>query len=438
MPITLTATLTPFAERPKIGFGGRAFPHSSNPIVEVMPISAAVSPSSSAPPPSAPAPKSSAANPLAAKTPAPPASPPNSALATAPAPVSRQVAAPSDASNALDSGSNEDSERGALRWASLSWLVSLVVHLMLIVTMGWVATRAKKGTNSIRGAELIASITTGTLDEPYYDDDGAMPVVSTSQGNVVSNEPEDGGSSARQALAGPPPVDTAAMLPGGVEQAQTGEGVDGSATGVGGLTTGAKRAPNVRGGRTRTKVFGVEGEGSSFTYVFDRSLSMADYEGAPLRAAKRELIASLARLEDKHQFQIIFYNEKPERMSLAATRGGLVLGAEATKRLAERYVGGISAAGGTNHLQALEMALVMHPDVIFFLTDAAEPEMSPGQLRAIERMNSGLSAIHAIEFGEGPSRRRENWLGRLARENGGQYVYVDITDRKALENAAGQ
>src|SRR5262245_17102357 len=64
-----------------------------------------------------------------------------------------------------------------------------------------------------------------------------------------------------------------------------------------------------RGGETQ--VFGVTGRGRKFVYVFDRSLSM---QGAPLAAAKRELIASLGRLEDGQQFQIIFYNEKPRMM----------------------------------------------------------------------------------------------------------------------------
>jgi hypothetical protein len=50
------------------------------------------------------------------------------------------------------------------------------------------------------------------------------------------------------------------------------------------------------------------------------------------------LIASLHPLEPRHQFQIIFYNERPVAMSLA--RGDLVqmtLADERGKRLAEQF-----------------------------------------------------------------------------------------------------
>src|SRR6476620_2566458 len=53
-------------------------------------------------------------------------------------------------------------------------------------------------------------------------------------------------------------------------------------------------------GDISTQIFGVTGKGTSFVYVFDRSLSM---KGAPLAAAKRELLDSLGHLQRVHQFQ---------------------------------------------------------------------------------------------------------------------------------------
>src|SRR5262245_48566300 len=64
-----------------------------------------------------------------------------------------------------------------------------------------------------------------------------------------------------------------------------------------GLPPGRNLAPAVE-----TRVFGLRGNGSRFVYVFDRSSSM---EGAPLSAAKRELIGSLQSLQSVHQFQVI-------------------------------------------------------------------------------------------------------------------------------------
>src|SRR6185436_10328598 len=74
------------------------------------------------------------------------------------------------------------------------------------------------------------------------------------------------------------------------------------------------------GGQTSTGVFGVVGTGSKFVYVFDRSASMGDLGGRPLKAAKVQLIQSLEQLSDMHQFQIVFYNEQPSVFNPNAPR----------------------------------------------------------------------------------------------------------------------
>jgi hypothetical protein len=64
--------------------------------------------------------------------------------------------------------------------------------------------------------------------------------------------------------------------------------------------------------------------------------------------------------------------------------------------------------------------------VIFFLTDADEPRMTTQQLAHIARSNHGTT-INAIEFGFGKQNETDNFLVRLARQNGGQHVYVDVS-----------
>ncbi len=106
----------------------------------------------------------------------------------------------------------------------------------------------------------------------------------------------------------------------------------------------------------------------------------------------------------------------------------MLFGDSATKRLAQSYIRGIVASGGTQHLEALKLAIGMRPDVVFFLTDAAEPQLSPSQLEEIRRRNSRSGVtINAIEFGAGPSQSSMNFLVRLAQQNGGHHVYVDVT-----------
>ena len=96
------------------------------------------------------------------------------------------------------------------------------------------------------------------------------------------------------------------------------------------------------------------------------------------------------------------------------------------KSAAAKFVQGIQATGSTRHLQALKLALGLRPDVVFFLTDADEPQLSVDELRKVQHWNQA-TAINAIEFGFGPQSRRENFLVQLARQNGGQHVYVDTS-----------
>ncbi len=81
------------------------------------------------------------------------------------------------------------------------------------------------------------------------------------------------------------------------------------------------------GGRARTSLYGIEADGYKFIYVFDRSGSMGGSgRNTPLSSAKANLLASLESLGDTHQFQIIFYNEKPTMFALAGHPDRLVFG----------------------------------------------------------------------------------------------------------------
>jgi hypothetical protein len=202
-------------------------------------------------------------------------------------------------------------------------------------------------------------------------------------------------------------------------------GGSGHATGLGAGNSGINAA--LAKGAARTGVFGVSGVGYKFVYVFDRSGSMDGHGGAPLAAAKSELIHSLQELDKVHQFQIVFYNEHPRVFTLSGNDGRLAFGTRQNKRLAERFIMGITADGATQHEEAILLALAMDPDVIFFLTDADEPSLSPRQLAHIARRNNGTS-INTIEFGYGPQGNSDNFLAWLARQNGGRHVYVNIAN----------
>ena len=308
-----------------------------------------------------------------------------------------------------------------------AWLLSLLLHLSVFTILGLVVQVTPGGLpnagDTLRGGEIVLASNATGKTEYFSDADGGdssqaaatnADVAVDATASPVAAVPEQPPTGGPQ-LPAPNASDAGSGLPGGL------------APGAGELLGSSKGGPRGTGvgQKAQTEVFGVQGEGSSFLYVFDRSSSMGGFEGRPLASAKRELIASLEKLDQVRQFQIIFYNQEPHLMQLGGQQG-MVFANDDGKRQAADFVGRIIASGGTRHMEALTLALNLRPDVIFFLTDADEPQLSPAELAKIRRLNHGTS-INAVEFGAGAPSGTVNFLKRLARENGGNYGYVDVT-----------
>jgi hypothetical protein len=279
--------------------------------------------------------------------------------------------------------------------AACSWLLSAIAHGTSLVALGLFQSDPPAGiARIIESIELEGSFSadmprTQTVQLISYQEPASVPAVAAPDLPPAAPAVDHSSPPPLAAQANPPPI-----------------------------------APPHPATIAETQLFGVRGRGNRFVYVFDRSSSM---EGAPLAAAKRELLASLAALSSANQFQVIFYNQQPQPMP--AFRGGaatMTAADELGKRQAASFAGSIFADGATDHLAALRMALGLRPDVLFLLTDANEPRLSPAELVAIRRLNR-QTTIHAIEFGLGPPQRPLNFLQQLAMENGGQHTYIDVT-----------
>ena len=81
--------------------------------------------------------------------------------------------------------------------------------------------------------------------------------------------------------------------------------------------------------------------------------------------------------------------------------------------------------GGTDHMVALRTALGLKPEVMFFLTDAAD-SMVDREVNEILAEAHG-TRIHAVEFGRGSDLGMQTPLRRLATSSGGTYRFIDVS-----------
>lgn len=313
-------------------------------------------------------------------------------------------------------------------WLMLpSWLLSVVFHAMLVVVFmatlkSCHPTDAGTGEEGYRQVGIYMKEPTETAERDPAEQQPELATQSTFAGSEFTpNE---------TALSEKPPVATA--LPQPMERPVIGPGVALPSAGLSDPEAvlkaegiGKLRSPAALS-QGETAFFGVKDNGTRFVYVVDCSGSM--YENNALGVAKAEVIASLESLDATQQFQIIFYNNRPRLMSLRGDeKPQLYWATDVNRTLARGFIAGIEADSGTDHMPALIQAFRFNPEVIYFLTDAQEPQLRAPDLAEISRRNQGRSRVHCIEFGKGPEISADNFLKRLARQTGGSYGYRDIT-----------
>lgn len=187
-------------------------------------------------------------------------------------------------------------------------------------------------------------------------------------------------------------------------------------------TGGRPDLPGSEGGSNGGNLFPLPAPATSVVYVLDRSVSMGI--DRKLDRARRELIARLRRLPPTVRFQVIEYNEYANTL-IVDGRGDLLPAEPAIIEKAIAILQMLDAGGKTNHLAALRRGLDLHPDVLYFLTDA--DDLRAEEIAAVTHRNQG-SVIHTIELTRRRISQCEGSLARLARENHGSYRYVSLGD----------
>ncbi|MGI5832378.1 MAG: vWA domain-containing protein [Thermoguttaceae bacterium] len=311
-----------------------------------------------------------------------------------------------------------------------SWCGSLLIHsaiLFFLVSAFELHTTRSRGVRGLPDGEVQFLFT----DEEAGGGDGLPSELITSEGDepveeadpskTTESETEQVSDQATEQVIG---TGSASGTIAHVRFApsSSGEGEGGKGEGRGGYATaGSGSGQAVRFGE-------LQGRGRRFVYLLDRSESMKWPDEAPMRfavAEARQSIASLDPARGAQKFQLIVFNHHEESFD-----GGkrLVDVTPEAQRRADEFLRALTPEGGTDPLEALSAAIRMAPDVIFFLTDAEEEisTLTLGRIRDMVR-RAGVAQIHVIEFGK-PSGKHPAAYRKLAQQNGGVYVYKDVTD----------
>jgi Mg-chelatase subunit ChlD len=192
-------------------------------------------------------------------------------------------------------------------------------------------------------------------------------------------------------------------------------GGSGSGSGKGSFDAIASLGAAGGGGGKGVGFFGTRARADSVIFIVDMSGSM---EGHRFDRAVEELIHSLNLLQPTQKFFIFFYNgvtypmfEQRNSKLLPATSGN--------RAKAAKWIKAFRPEGDTAPEDAIERALKMKPQVIYFLTDGEIPNTTRS---TAQRFNTEhKTVIHTIAFEyEGGAEQ----LRGIAADSKGKYRFV--------------
>jgi hypothetical protein len=292
-----------------------------------------------------------------------------------------------------------------------SWLVSAVVHLLVLVLLALITLPAA-------APEIIRDILASNATDAQVD-------------ATVDNEPVE--LEQLEQLAGNPELDPASLV-GAVTAtaADASVGVDTGADApiveIGTLFSGSGRAMLAGGDNGGgAQFFGVKAKGVKFVFIVDSSNSM---KGGKFDAARQELSYAVRRLSKNQLFYVIFFDhdayrmfdlKKPEPQALFATPANL-------QRL-DKWLPTVENELKTDPYDAVKFAMEMMPDAIYILsdgkfTDKGRTEKYLKVANAIDYPITNMKAkvaIHTIAFWD---KAGEPTLKDIAETSGGTYRFV--------------
>jgi len=278
----------------------------------------------------------------------------------------------------------EEPHRNSAKPAGVAAACSLLAHIVLFLLMATILFSMPR-----TGTDL-------TIESALGEDDGVEQIAETPAFEVVSVE---GLSDS---------IDSAAAIDAATQAARS-DGINPMELAGGALARSGGEGPQIG-------FFGTRAGGATFAFVVDSSGSM---RGKRFERACAELKRSLRELQSWQQFAVVFYNDNAIPLFYPDSATRLYPASRTTRNRAYRWISRLQAGGSTEPAEALQQALDLRPDVIFFLTDGEIPPEARAVVQAANRYNT---IVHTIAF---ESREGEAILKAIAYDNKGRYRYVE-------------
>jgi len=349
------------------------------------------------------------------------------ATATKPAPAKPEprpadqpqdgIPAGADADQATEPGEEEDEGYARPAWMAVpSWLVSAVVHLILLLTLAFMTfTLAEKETK-----RFLVSDT--KVDEA---EDFEEVVFQTNQIEVekyeaqtISGPPDPGISDFGQVVGveNLTPTSTVGLSTIETEMVDIGTlfGTDGE---------GMAKTGDGQGG---AQFFGVKSTGNRFVFIVDSSKSM---KSGKFEAACYELAAAVDRLSEQQSFYVIFFDWDAYRMfNLKNPEPRMVRATPENVMRLRRWMSTVELELRTDPFDAFKFAMHLMPDAIYVLSDGAftDKGKSVKWLKKENTINDPLAltpakvTVHTIGF----YTPDKGTLAQMAKDYGGTYRFV--------------
>ena len=308
------------------------------------------------------------------------------------------------------------------------WLVSTVVHCMLLATFALLTFASIQETPFT----LNASFTDQAFDEPIAEiqlvdwqplEEASEPETKLAESSTLSEELVVEQEIAQPTVTSVPlsqsmSLDSASLMaPVEGASSDSSDKGDSQTSSTKGESAGEKKTNT--GPPGKVSFFGAEDRANRIVFVVDNSGSM---QRGRMETALKELDYAVRRLSEDQEFYVLFYSDQAYPMFFPNSVHELLPATRENKKKLNKWLRTVEICLGGRLIDAVEKASTLDPELVFLLSDG--DIRSPRVMEQLTKPEAWPFKIHTLGMGARSKQHAEN-LVRIAQANEGGYKFVD-------------